>query len=273
MKIIYWLVPLLALVCCVGCSGFKTDYEGKWVDTYGNTRLEITGNRLVVKYGEWKDTYKFKVTKSYDMIYISNVKGDGSFGMMTELQVCEDGSLSAYEMILDADTSPYRFVREEDKEKELEMQDLSQDLPKEIRSKELKYFCLSFDNFGDYSLDQSWPQGDYHWVIEKMEDGSYDLRFQVYQDSYMAINYHEQVAEEYVLGLAALLEERGVIEHNGYHMKNNESTREYCLDALYESGENIHIQAEGAAAQSCIFDLPALLEYAATLDLYHEKTE
>ena len=235
--------------------------------------LAFTGNKLVLEFGELRESYKFKVKKEGGSISLSNTNGDGSFDLMTELNVCEDGSLLAYPMILDADVPPYRFVREEDKEKEMKIQDLSEDLPKEIQSKELSYFCLNFDHDGGYNLEESWPKGDYHWVIEKMEDGSYDLRFQVYQDSYMAINYHEQVSEEYVLGLAALLEKRGVIEHNGYHMKNNESTREYCLDVWYESGENIHIQAEGVAVQSCIFDLPALLEYAATLDLYYEKTE
>ena len=273
MKLIYWLGPILVLVCLAGCSGIKTDYEGKWVDTYSDITMEITGNKLVLEFGELRESYKFKVKKEGESISLSNVNGDGSFDLMTELNVCEDGSLLAYPMILDADVPPYRFVREEDKEKEMEIQDLSEDLPKEIQSKELSYFCLNFDHDGGYNLEESWPQGDYHWTIEKLEDGTFDMRFQVYQDSYMAVNYHETVAEDYVLGLAEILEECGAIAHNGYHMENNKSAKAYSLVANYVSGEYISIGAKGAPADECIFDLSALLEYAATLDLYHEKTE
>lgn len=271
MKIYYWLVPVLVLICCVGCSGAKTDYEGKWVDTYSDTTLEISGNKLVIGFGEWNDTYKFKVKKENGTICLSNVNGDGSFDRMTELTVLEDGSLLAYQMILDADVSPYRFVREVDKEKEMKIQDLSQDLPKEILSKELNYFCLSFDYFDAYGLSEVWPVGDYHWTVEKLDDGTFEMSFQVYQDSYMAINYHEPVTEEYVLGLAELLETSGVIENNGYHMENNKSVNEYSLVANYESGEYISIGAKGEPAENCIFDLSALLDYAKTLDLFYEE--
>lgn len=271
MKMLYWMLPLLVILFCVGCSGRKTDYEGKWVDVYGDTTLEITGNKLVVGYGEWKDAYRFKVRTEYDITYLSNQKGDGSFDLMTELKVCDDGSLEAYQMILDAKSLPYRFVREENKEKEMVIQDLSQDMPKKIRSKELKYFCLSFEHDGIYELDDSWPPGDYHWTVEKMKDGIYDMCFQVYQYSFVAINYHESVSEEYVLGLADCLEKCGAIEHNGYHMKNHKSNREYSLVALYESEESVSIEAQGEPAESCVFDLTALLDYAATQDLYHEN--
>jgi hypothetical protein len=271
MKLIYWLVPVFVLLCCVGCSGAKTDYEGKWVDTYSDTTLEISGNKLVIGFGEWKDTYKFKVKKDDGSIRLSNVNGDGSFDMMSELTVLEDGSLLAYQMILDADVSPYRFVREDDKETEMKIQDLSQDLPKEIQSKELNYFCLSFDYDVGYGLEESWPYGDYHWTIEKMEDGTFDMCFQVYQDSYMAVNYHETVAEDYVLGLAEILEECGAIAHNGYHMENNKSVKAYSLVANYVSGEYISIGAKGAPAEECIFDLSALLEYAETLEIHYEE--
>lgn len=271
MKILYWMFPLLIIIFCVGCSGRKSDYEGEWVDVYGDTTLEITGRKLVVKYGEWKDIYRFKIKTEYGTTHLSNRKGDGSFGLMTELKVCEDGSLEAYQMILDAANVTYRFVRQEDKEKEMVIQDLSQDMPKEIQSKNLKYFCLSFEHDGMYELNDSWPQGDYHWTVEKMEDETYDMRFQVYQDSFMVINYHEPVAEEYVRGLATLLEECGVIEHNGYHMKNHKSNREYVLVAWYESEESVSIEAQGEPAENCVFDLAALLDYAATLDLNYEN--
>lgn len=271
MKVFHWIVPLIVLICCVGCTGSKTEYEGKWVDTYSDTTLEISRNKLVIEYGGWKDTYKFKVKKEYGITYLSNVNGDGSFDMMTELKVCEDGSLQAYMMLLDADTSPYRFVREEDKEKEQAVQDLSENLPKEIQSKELNYFCLSFDYDVSYGLNELWPSGDYHWTIEKMDDGNFDMCFQVYQDSYMAINYHETVTEEYVSALAILLEECGVIDNNGYCMKNNKSTKEYLLVANYESGEYVSISAQGEPAKECVFDLQTLLNYAAKMNLFYEE--
>lgn len=85
MKLIYWLVPILVVLCLAGCSGIKMDYEGKWVNTYSDITMEITGNKLVLEFGELRESYKFKVKKEGGSISLSNTNGDGSFDLMTEL--------------------------------------------------------------------------------------------------------------------------------------------------------------------------------------------
>ncbi|MBO4853291.1 MAG: hypothetical protein J5477_06645, partial [Schwartzia sp.] len=71
------------------------------------------------------------------------------------------------------------------------------------------------------------------------------------------------VSEDYVAGLARLLEEQGIIEYNGYHRKNNVHRYGYSLYVTYVSKERLSIQAEGDAANTCVFDLVPLLDYAA----------
>ena len=185
------------------------------------------------------------------------------FGMMTEIRVRDDGSLEASEIVFDTDPHRYRFVREDMLAKELEIQDLSKDAPKTIESKEIRQFSLVFRNYGgSYGLPDEWQNGHYSWEIEQ-QDGTYKMSFRIMGDSYVAMDFNQEVSEEYVAGLAQLLEDQGVIQYNGYHKKNNVHRPGYYLYVKYASKERLNIQAEGDAANSCVFDLVPLLEYAA----------
>lgn len=264
----YVAVVLLALMLlCLGCAssaGKVSELEGHWVDVNGKTTLDISGNRCTVTCGSWTETFKFRVKTSDDMTYLVNPdKKLHDLGMMTEIRVRDDGSLEASEIVFDTDPHRYRFVREDMLAKELEIQDLSKDAPKTIESKEIRQFSLVFRNYGDsYGLSDEWQSGHYCWEIEQ-QDGTYKMSFRIMGDSYVAMDFNQEVSEEYVAGLAQLLEDQGIIQYNGYHKKNNVYRPGYYLYVKYASKERLNIQAEGDAANSCVFDLAPLLEYAA----------
>lgn len=264
----YVAVVLLALMLlCLGCAssaGKAGELEGHWVDVNSKTTLDISGDQFTVTYGKWSETFKFRVRTSDDMTYLVNSdKNLHDFGMMTEIRVRDDGSLEASEIVFDTDPHRYRFVREDMLAKELEIQDLSKDAPKTIESKEIRQFSLVFRNYGgSYGLPDEWQSGHYSWEIEQ-QDGTYKMSFRIMGDSYVAMDFNQEVSEEYVAGLAQLLEDQGVIQYNGYHKKNNVHRPGYYLYVKYASKERLNIQAEGDAANSCVFDLAPLLEYAA----------
>ena len=264
----YVAVVLLALMLlCLGCAssaGKVSELEGHWVDVNGKTTLDISGNRCTVTCGSWTETFKFRVKTSDDMTYLVNPdKNLHDLGMMTEIRVRDDGSLEASEIVFDTDPHRYRFVREDMLAKELEIQDLSKDAPKTIESKEIRQFSLVFRNYGgSYGLPDEWQSGHYSWEIEQ-QDGTYKMSFRIMGDSYVAMDFNQEVSEEYVAGLAQLLEEQGVIQYNGYHKKNNVYRPGYYLHVKYASKERLNIQAEGDAAADCVFDLVPLLDYAA----------
>ena len=264
----YVAIVLLALMLlCLGCAssaGKAGELEGHWVDVNSKTTLDISGNRCTVTCGSWTETFKFQVKTSDDMTYLVNSdKNLHDFGMMTEIRVRDDGSLEASEIVFDTDPHRYRFVREDMLAKELEIQDLSKDAPKTIESKEIRQFSLVFRNYGgSYGLPDEWQSGHYSWEIEQ-QDGTYKMSFRIMGDSYVAMDFNQEVSEEYVAGLAQLLEDQGVIQYNGYHKKNNVYRPGYYLYVKYASKERLNIQAEGDAANSCVFDLAPLLEYAA----------
>ncbi len=264
----YVAIVLLALMLfCLGCAssaGKAGELEGHWVDVNSKTTLDISGDQFTVTYGKWSETFKFRVRTSDDMTYLVNSdKNLHDFGMMTEIRVRDDGSLEASEIVFDTDPHRYRFVREDMLAKELEIQDLSKDAPKTIESKEIRQFSLVFRNYGSsYGLPDEWQSGHYSWEIEQ-QDGTYKMSFRIMGDSYVAMDFNQEVSEEYVAGLAQLLEDQGVIQYNGYHKKNNVHRPGYYLYVKYASKERLNIQAEGDAANSCVFDLVPLLEYAA----------
>ena len=242
----YVAIVLLALMLlCLGCAssaGKAGELEGHWVDVNSKTTLDVSGDQFTVTYGKWSET---------------------DFGMMTEIRVRDDGSLEASEIVFDTDPHRYRFVREDMLAKELEIQDLSKDAPKTIESKEIRQFSLVVRNYGgSYGLPDEWQSGHYSWEIEQ-QDGTYKMSFRIMGDSYVAMDFNQEVSEEYVAGLAQLLEDQGVIQYNGYHKKNNVHRPGYYLYVKYASKERLNIQAEGDAANSCVFDLVPLLEYAA----------
>ena len=254
---------LVALGCASG-AGSPKELQGHWVDVNGKTTLDIAGNQFTITCGSWSETCKFRVKTEGDMTYLVNPnKNLHDFGMITEICVRDDGSLEASEMLFDGDPHRYRFVREDMLVKELEIQDLSKDAPKTIQSKEIVRFSLAFKNSGgSYGLPLEWQSGHYSWEIDQ-KDGHYKMHFRIMGDSYVAMDFSEEVSEEYVEGLAQLLEEQGIIEYNGYYRKNNVHRRGYYLYVTYASKERLSIRAEGDAANTCIFDLVPLLEYAA----------
>ena len=173
---------------------------------------------------------------------------------------------------VDAEGHTYHFVRPEALAAEKEIKDLSKDAPKEIASTELTSFSFGFRaNYGSYGLDDRWPSGSYSWELEKQEDGSYRMDFRVMGDSYVALDFSDTVSAEYAEGLAKLLTELGIVAHNGYYMTNSVSKPGYSLYANYASGEKLSVRAYGDAGDTCVFDLLALLDYAAQQDLFRDE--
>ena len=145
----------------------------------------------------------------------------------------------------------------------VETKDLSTDRPKTIESSDLKYFTLRFENnYGSYGMGDEWPSGYYNWEIDK-RDGVYMMSLQVTFDSHLEMNYFEEVEESYMQGLCELIQEMKLPEYNGYYMTDNGNGKTYFLNARYTSGEELTIQAEGKVADTCVFDIPRLMEYAA----------
>ena len=54
-------------------------------------------------------------------------------------------------------------------------------------------------------------------------------------------------------------------------MTNSVSKPGYSLYADYASGEKLSVRAYGDAGDTCVFDLPALLDYAAQQDLFRDR--
>lgn len=263
------LISLSALLLfSTGCSLFSSknaalkDIQGHWVDVNGNTTLDFKGDKLTISFSSYHKTVRIKVESEYSTKVIKPAKEGEHFDLLSDITIKEDGLLTAYEEVLDAEGHSYRFVREEALEKEKEIIDLSEDLPKSIGSDEIESFSLSFSNtYGSYDLDEHWESGYYSWEIEKDGD-RYEMSFRISGDSYIVLDFKEAVDEAYVKGLAALIKELKIPENNGYYKKNNVSRPGYSFYVTYGSGEKLTIRAEGDAASTCIFDLNALLSYA-----------
>ena len=241
----------------------NVDILGHWVDVNSDTTLDIDNEKVKYKFGNWTETFKYKISKTSWAITIEPAEEE-SFGMMSPISVNDDGSLSAQDLVLDAEGHHYRFVREENKKSELEIQDLSEDLPKSIESRDLEEFSLSFSLGGPgmYGLDESWPSGYYYWTIEKNDDGTLEMVVDISGDSYIILQYSETVDKAFAEGLADLLESSGAVKQNGYYKKNNASARGWLLTAEYASGDELMLRAEGDASREMPFDLNALMEYA-----------
>lgn len=283
MRTIYYMIFIGALTFIIGAAIFigvsigmpRTNKKliGHWVDVNGNSTLDINRKRMTFSYGTYSETYKYKTKNKDGVQYLVPVGNNSEFGLISELQVCEDGSLTAYEMILDANPHHYRFVKEGQLKEELEIKDLSVNLPKTIESKDIACFHLYFTNTGgSYGLDATRPIGYYIWEIEKDENGKYWMKFFVMGDSYRVITFPKtEISQMYVQGLAQLLEDEGIFIHNGYHMENNVDGNRYSLWVQYESGEYVDIEASGDAANTCIFKLAPLLDYAAKMQVFEER--
>ncbi len=250
-------------VCGLGC-GKPSELEGQWVDVNGGTTLEIRGGTMTVRHGQWSESYGFR-TKTEDgrtVLLNDDFGGDRGFGVMTELTVRPDGSITGNERILDGEGHSYRFVRPEALEQELAIRDLSREAPREIHSREIRQFSLVFHNRGgSYGLSQRWPQGMYSWEIGAVE-GGWMMTFHVAGPSCVVMDYRGTVSADYVEGLAGLLTDLDIPAHNGYYRTNNVHRPGWLLAVEYASGEELTVRAGGTASEQCVFDIPALLEYA-----------
>ena len=257
-----------------GCSWFGGKdrnlkaLEGHWVDVNGDTTLDFKGNRMTVRWGNFEESYKVRVSKT-GLRYVENTSKDSydqGFGMISKLEIMEDGRvLSAYEQVLDGEGHTYRFVREEDLEKETAVTDNSRDLPKKIESDEITDFSFSFsllDTHYDVPADQPWESGAYFYEIEQLEDGSYQMKFSAAGSSYLIYNYSGTVSADYVQGLAKLLQDQKVPSYNGWSKTNNESFHEWSLNVDYASGEKLRLAASGRPSLEIPFSVYAFLQYA-----------
>ena len=89
--------------------------QGRWGDIYGETYLEFDGDTMYVIWREYKDKYKVKEVKDgyYTEIVNTDEKEGTGFGIMSLLTLKDDGTMTAYEQILDAEGHTYIFVPEE----------------------------------------------------------------------------------------------------------------------------------------------------------------
>ena len=255
-----------------GCSlldglfggGLPQELRGRWVDLNGDTVLELSASRMTVRYGQWSESYSVKLEDQGWRQVIVNAKEEGyGFGLLSELTVEEDGSLTAWEQVLDAEGHQYHFMREKDLAAQREIKDLSTDAPKTIESTEITDFELVFYNsYGSYGLGDEWPSGRYDWELRREEDGSFTMSLFVGTGSYIGMNYRETVPEDYVRGLAERIVELGIPAQNGYHRRNEVARHDWSLYVRYASGEKLSLAAEGDAAASCPFDLAGLMDYA-----------
>ena len=251
-----------------GVSGTMKTLQGHWVDVNGSTTLDFKGNRMTVTSPWHKETFKVRVTGG-DVKFIENAGAkenyDRGFYDMSTIQIGRDGALTAQEMVLDAEGHEYRFVREKDLQKELEIQVKDRDLPKTIESDEIVSFSFSFsteDTSYDIPADSPWYSGRYTFELEKTDDGGYEMSLQGSGMSYIIMDYTGTVSEEYVQNLAALVKEQKLAEYNGWWRTNSEQFHSWTVNIEYASKEKILMEASGRAALECPFSVYAFLEYA-----------
>ena len=257
------LLSFLMLLGLAGCtaSGELQDFQGKWFDVNGDTVLELNGSKLTVTSGSWSETYTVHYEKGDYYSYI-NSNDKFEFGIMSKLEICDDGSLRAYEQILDGEGHDYHFVREEALAAEKEIRDESKDLPKTIESREINKFSLTLKIDGVYyDLDEDWPHGVFSWTMNRNDDGTYQNDVDIMGDSYIAARYQGTEDAAYAEGVADLIQELELPALNGYYKTNNVSSHSYSLYVTYTSGEKLRIGASGDAADVCPFDVNALMFY------------
>ena len=260
------------LAGCLGAGGTVTGtlatLQGHWVDVNGETTLDFKGNRMTVTSPWEKETYRVKISGE-GAEYIENDASkenyDTGFHGMSTITIASDGSLSAREMVLDAEGHHYRFVRQEDLDKELEIQIMDRDLPKIIESDEIVSFCLNFSNedtFYDIPTDGSWYDGRYVFTVERTDEGEYEMSLHGSGSSYMIVSYDSPVSEKYVKGLADLVKEQKLAKYNGWWRTNREQFHDWSVNIEYASGEKILMEASGRAALECPFSIYSFLKYA-----------
>ena len=200
-------VMLFAFAGCAGMSS-KGLPKGKWCDVNGETTLEFDGSKMYVKWWDGqKDRDKYKVAlKRSGLVsgYIVNAdKNEHGFGIMSDIEIRDDGTLSAYEEVLDAEGHTYRFVPEKQAEEARAVKDLSDDMPKSIDSKDIVYFSLSLKDYWVEGLES----GSYSWTVEKKDDGSHESEFVGMGSSYVIIMDSREADKAFVDGIQKLIEE------------------------------------------------------------------
>ncbi len=258
------LAALALFLAGCGKGGTDKSLRGKWLDVNSDAVLEVQGDRLTLTQGSWSETYPCKQVTEGSTTELRGSGPDGDLGLLSPLQLQRDGSLTAYEMILDGNPHRYRFVREEAMAALLEIRDLSTNLPKEIDSHEIETFRLSFRNFHESYGLKDWPSGYYDWEIET-RDGVPFLQLRVMGDSYVALDRTAQVDEDFLLGLDRRIRDLDILQYNGYHFTNEVDRTGWSLWVEYASGERLQLSAGGDAANDCVFDLPGLMEYVRPL--------
>ena len=243
------------------------DLQRKWFDINSDTVIELDGDKLTIDTGYYSEKYKVELVTEGDLTYLKNRDDDG-FGDMSNLYIGSDGTMIADEMILDADGHHYHFVREEQLEAERTVVDVSKDMPKTIDSREIEEFSLNLTIDGVYyDIDEDWPHGVFSWTMERLEDGTYDMMVDIMGPSYIALRCQENVDAAFAEGLADRIVSLDLPSLNGYYKENNVRSHSYYLSVRYTSGEKLTIGASGDAADTCPFDVNALMEYVKELAL------
>lgn len=244
-------------------KGDEDMLTGKWCDINGDAVLEFDGTKM---YATWwsgqteRDEYNIKYEQDdYGTKEIKNAnKDEYSFGIMSNLEICDDGTLRAYEEILDGEGHSYRFVPEEKAEEEKAVKDLSEDAPKVIESKDIKAFSLSLRHYTPEGLDY----GNYSWELKKLDEGGYQSDFTGMGSDYVIINDTTTVDDAFVQGLQAMMDEDKLAEKNGMFFSHNESDTEYSLYVRYESGERLSLKVGSKALDKWFVDSERYLDYA-----------
>ena len=231
-----------------GCAVMKDLVRGKWCDVYGNTVLEFDGDKMKVTYGKYTEEYTVRARGEYDTTYIENADGSGSFGIMSTLTVSEDGTLLAYEEILDADGHRYVFVRESEIDEYRAVKDFSTNKPKEIESDEIVSFSLSLSYYKPDELDG----GRYSFYVHE-DEGEYYSEFEGRGDSYVIIQDKRKVKKSFIKKLVKLIKKGNLCEHNGEFFSQMKNDVKNSLSVTYASGERLSIRAgSGALDRWCV---------------------
>lgn len=260
------VIMLFTLTGCAKGADSKGLPEGKWCDINGETTLEFSGGRMYVKWWDGqkdRDKYKVKLrTDGSGSRYIVNAgRNEYSFGVMSDIEIRDDGTLAAFEEIMDDEGHVYRFVPESRAEEERAVKDLSDDMPGSIDSKEIEYFSLSLRHYKAPGHDS----GSYSWTVEKSDDGSYESEFDGMGSSYVIISDSRKVDEDFVDGIQRLIEEENLAEHNGMFYSHNRSDTEYSLYVKYESGEKLSLRVGSKALDKWCVDNDRFMEYAMSI--------
>jgi len=234
--------------------------QGRWGDIYGETYLEFDGDTMYVIWREYKDKYKVKEVKDgyYTEIVNTDEKEGTGFGIMSLLTLKDDGTMTAYEQILDAEGHTYIFVPEEKLAEARAIKDFSEDLPKDINLKELKYFSI---NIHSYYLEGR-GSGRFSWTVEKQEDGSFTSEINGMGDSYVILMDERTVDQSFVDGLIKLIEDEKLLERNGFFKSTREEDTENSVYATFITGERLSIRVGSEALDLWGIDNNKFFDYA-----------